>query len=81
MAKKINYKKELKSALQSLSDLPGEFAMHLALATSEYTKIDDISDKVLSELINTYISVQEMYDGDYSPEFKSFEDEEDLLDA
>lgn len=60
MAKKAhNYKKDIKNALRALVDLPGKATMHLALATSEYGKLEDIDEKTFSELLNNYVSIQE----------------------
>lgn len=56
-----NYNKELKQAFSALIDLGGQKTlMHLALATADYKKIDDISDKTLIELINQYIAIKEV---------------------
>lgn len=69
--KNKNYKKELKSALSALIDLDGSYGMHWALATADYTNTDDITDKVLVDVINNYLTIKEM---DTHSDLNSIED-------
>lgn len=69
--KNKNYKKELKSALSSLIDLDGSFGMHWTLATDGYKSTDDITDKVLVDIIDNYLTIKDM---DTHSDLKSIED-------
>lgn len=70
-------KAELKKAFSAIVDLDGNTAMHLALATADYPKLDLIDEPTLLELLNDYLSVQEAIPPANFTEQEFYEDEED----